>query len=70
MLRILLMAAMLGLRLDLPRGRAVIDPELPAWLNEVTVHGLNVRGTRASLSVRRRGAGYAISSDGPVEVSR
>ena len=65
----LLMAAMLGLRLDLGRGRAVIDPVLPAWLNEVTVHGMLVRGTRASFTVRRRGTDYAITCDGPVEVA-
>ena len=59
-------AAMLGLRLDLPSGQLLIDPALPSWLEEATLHGLEVRGEAVSLSVRRSGASYDVAISGPV----
>jgi glycogen debranching enzyme len=64
----LLVATMLGLRLDVETGRAILSPDLPPWLDEVTVHGMLVRGTRSSFTVRRTGSTYAVVSDGPIEV--
>ena len=63
----LLVRAMLGLRVDVERRRLLVDPALPSWLNEVTLRGLRVLGTTASLTVRRAGDGYAIDADGPIE---
>jgi glycogen debranching enzyme len=65
----LLVGTMLGLRLEIGRGTAVIEPDLPAWLDEVTVHGMLVRGSRASFTVRRSGSRYSIVRDGPVDVA-
>jgi glycogen debranching enzyme len=63
----LLVATMLGLRLDIERNFATVDPDLPPWLSEITVHGMIVRGSRASITVRRSGTGYSIGHDGPIE---
>jgi glycogen debranching enzyme len=63
----LLFAAMLGLRLDIPTGQLFVDPVLPPWLDEATVHGLDVRGEAASFTVRRSGIGYDVASSGPVQ---
>ncbi len=65
----LLFAAMLGLRLDLPGGHLLIDPALPPWLDEATLHGLEVRGEAVSLKVRRSGIGYDVASSGPVKTT-
>jgi hypothetical protein len=37
-----LLAAILGLRADAPNGQLFVDPALPAWLPDVTLHGINV----------------------------
>ena len=44
-----LLQAMLGLRADAPRGRLYVDPELPLWLPEITLHGLAVGRARVDL---------------------
>src|SRR5580700_10074206 len=45
-----LLQAILGLEADAPRGRLRVDPVLPAWLPDVTLHGLRVG--RAELDLR------------------
>jgi glycogen debranching enzyme len=37
-----LLQALLGLQADAPNGRLYVDPELPAWLPDVTLRGLTV----------------------------
>ena len=53
---------------DLPviGSTLLIDPALPAWIDEATVHGLDVGGQEASFTVRRVGPAYEVLSSGPV----
>ena len=44
-----LLQAILGLRADAPRGRLLIDPQLPTWLPDVTLRGLAVGRARVDL---------------------
>ena len=37
-----LLQALLGLQADAPHGRLFVDPELPGWLPDVTLHGVKV----------------------------
>jgi hypothetical protein len=37
-----LLQALLGLQADAPNDRLYVDPELPAWLPDVTLRGLTV----------------------------
>ncbi|MDQ3694606.1 MAG: amylo-alpha-1,6-glucosidase [Chloroflexota bacterium] len=62
----LLVRSMLGLRIDVAAGSLLVEPALPPWLNEVTIHDLEVLGQRCSLAVRRSGDAYAIASEGPM----
>src|SRR5438445_177575 len=50
-----LIQAILGLRADAPRGRLYVDPELPRWLPEITLHGLAVGPARLDLRCWRDG---------------
>ncbi len=45
-----LLQAILGIRPDAPRGRIFIDPALPAWLPDITLHDLRLG--RRSFDVR------------------
>ena len=47
--------AILGLRGDAPRGRLYVDPELPRWLPEITLHGLAIGEARVDLRFWRDG---------------
>ncbi|MBA2518865.1 MAG: amylo-alpha-1,6-glucosidase [Chloroflexia bacterium] len=62
----LLVRSMLGLRVDEAAGAPRVEPAFPPWLNEVTIHDLDLLGHRCSLAVRRDGDGYAVESDGPI----
>jgi glycogen debranching enzyme len=44
-----LLQAILGIRADAPEGRLLVDPHLPQWLPDVTLHGLAVGGARVDL---------------------
>jgi len=50
-----LLQAMLGLRADAPNGRLFVYPELPAWLPDLTLHGLTVGSARLDLRCWREG---------------
>ncbi len=50
-----LLQAVLGLQADAPRGRLYVDPELPAWLPDVTLHGVKVGGDVLDLRFWRDG---------------
>ncbi len=50
-----LLQAMLGIRADAPKGRLYVDPELPLWLPEITLHGLAVGRARVDLRFWRDG---------------
>ena len=50
-----LLQAMLGVRADAPRGRLYVDPDLPSWLPEITLHGLTVGRARVDLRFWRDG---------------
>lgn len=52
-----LLQAMLGIRADAPGGRLYVDPELPLWLPEITLHGLAVGRARVGLRFWRDGDG-------------
>jgi glycogen debranching enzyme len=64
----LLMRAVLGLEIDLPRAALCVDPVFPAWMNHVRVTGMEALGQRVDLDVVRDGAGYRITGDGPIEI--
>jgi len=48
-----LLQAILGLQADAPRGRLYVDPELPRWLPELTLHGLAIGDASVDLQFRR-----------------
>ena len=48
---------------------ALVDPALPPWLDEATVHGLEVQGKAASFTVRRSETGFKVESSGPVRTA-
>ena len=50
-----LLQAILGIRADAPRGRLYLDPALPRWLPDITLHGLAVGGARLDLRCWREG---------------
>jgi len=50
-----LLQAILGLTADAPRGRLQVDPVLPAWLPDVTLHGLHVGHAKLDLRFWRDG---------------
>src|SRR2546425_1993552 len=50
-----LLQAILGIRADAPRSRLYVDPELPRWLPEITLHGLGVGRARLDLRFWREG---------------
>jgi glycogen debranching enzyme len=64
----LLVRAMLGLEVDVKRAVLRVAPALPAWLGHVRIEGLEALGSRFDLTVERDGAGYRVTSDGPIEV--
>ena len=68
-----LLQAILGLRADAPRRRLYVDPELPAWLPDVTLKGLQVGQARLDLRFWREGDRTRWDGslrEGEVEVSR
>jgi len=50
-----LLQAMLGIQADAPRGCLYVDPQLPRWLPEVTLHGLAIGNAQVDLQFRRVG---------------
>jgi glycogen debranching enzyme len=50
-----LLRAILGLQADAPRGRLYVDPQLPIWLPDVTLHGLRVGAAKIDLRFWRDG---------------
>ncbi|MBV8915679.1 MAG: amylo-alpha-1,6-glucosidase, partial [Acetobacteraceae bacterium] len=48
-----LLQAMLGIELDAPRGKLLINPELPAWLPDVTLRGLRLGTESFDIAFRR-----------------
>jgi glycogen debranching enzyme len=68
-----LLEAALGLESDPAAGELRLRcPSLPKFLNEVTLRDLRVGDARVDVTVRRDGAGVAVSvlhTQGPVEVS-
>lgn len=65
----LLVRAMLGLNPELERGRLLVNPNLPASLNEIEIVGMEVFGVDISLSIRRDDAGYRVRGVGPVQIA-
>ena len=55
---ILLVNTMLGLLPLAPRKTLIVDPALPEWLPEVTVHNIQVGQSRAALKFRRDASGH------------
>jgi hypothetical protein len=47
--------AMLGIKADAPHGRLYVDPDLPAWLPDVTLRGLRVGNSKLDLRFWREG---------------
>ena len=50
-----LLQAMLGIEFDAPNGRAMLRPELPAWLPDVTVRNLRMGGHVLDIAFWREG---------------
>ena len=48
-----LVQALLGLEADAPRKRLYVQPELPSWLPEVTLHGLSIGRAKLDLHFQR-----------------
>jgi glycogen debranching enzyme len=68
---ILLVNTMLGLLPLAPRNTLVVDPCLPEWLPEVTMHNIQVGPARIALRFRRDGAGHTdvgVLEDGGVHI--
>jgi glycogen debranching enzyme len=68
-----LLQAILGLQADAPHGRLRVDPVLPAWLSDVTLHGLRVGNAKLDLRFWRDGEQTrwdASSREGHIEVSQ
>ena len=51
-----LIQAVTGLRADVPAGKLYIDPALPDWLPDLTLHGLRLGAKRLDLKLWREGA--------------
>ena len=49
----MLMQAMLGYQPDAPNGRLLLDPDLPAWMGEITLRNLPVGDQRFDLRLGR-----------------
>jgi glycogen debranching enzyme len=67
-----LLRAILGLDADAPRGELHVDPALPEWLPDVTLHGLRVGTARLDLRFWREGTRTrweASVREGRIEVS-
>jgi glycogen debranching enzyme len=67
-----LLQAMLGLAADAPRGRLRVDPALPTWLPDVTLHGLRVGRAKLDLRFWREGERTrweATPREGQIDVS-
>ena len=47
-----LLQAMLGIQADAPRQCLYVDPQLPRWLPEVTLHGVAIGAARVDLRFR------------------
>jgi glycogen debranching enzyme len=68
-----LLQAILGLRADAPDRRLYLDPELPSWLPDLALRGLQVGPARLDLRFWREGAQTrwdASLQEGDVEVRR
>jgi glycogen debranching enzyme len=60
----LILRAMLGLQFDPASGALTVNPQLPDWLNEITIDGLRAGSGNATLQVRRSEDGYDVLSSG------
>jgi glycogen debranching enzyme len=71
---ILVLQTMLGIQPYAPEELLLLDPHLPEWLPEITLHGLRVGDGRVSIRFRREGSGRTefevIESEGPLRVLR
>ena len=50
-----LLQAIVGIQADAPSNRLYVDPELPPWLPDVTLHGLRVGEAKLDLTFFREG---------------
>ena len=66
------MQAILGLRPDAPAGRLRLDPALPDWLPDVTLHGLRMGPHSFDIAFRREGGAthYTVLAGDPGAVVR
>ena len=64
--------AMLGVQFDAPGGRLIVDPVLPEWLPDVTLHGLRLGSQVFDIAFRRDGEGtsYTVVKGDPGAVVR
>jgi glycogen debranching enzyme len=68
-----LLQAILGLRADAPNRRLYVDPDLPAWLPDLALRGLQVGSARVDLKFWREGDRTrwdASLQEGEVEVTQ
>ena len=70
---VLLVSTMLGLLPLASRKTLIVDPALPEWLPEVTLHNLQVGQSRAALRFRRDASGHTeveVLEDGGLTIRR
>jgi glycogen debranching enzyme len=68
-----LLQAILGLQADAPNGRLYVDPALPHWLADLTLHGLRVGAAKVTLRFWRDGERTCwepTSIDGQIEIEQ
>ena len=64
---------MIGLRADAPNKCLYVDPDLPRWLPDVTLHGLSVGAGKVDLRIWRdgdRSLWDATTREGAIEVTQ
>jgi glycogen debranching enzyme len=70
----LLLQTILGLQPVAPLHLLAVDPMLPPWLPEITIEGLRLGGTTATLRLRRHGDGQVeaeiVRKRGPLRLVR
>jgi hypothetical protein len=68
-----LLQAILGLQADAPNGFLYVDPALPHWLPDITLHGLRVGAAKLTLRFWRDGEHTrwdATTIDGAIEINQ
>jgi len=66
----MLTQALLGLLPDAPRNKLYVDPPLPTWLPDLTVHGLRVGKRKFDICFWREQTSFEVATGNPKLVER